>query len=118
METWSFRTVVFVFTQKGKGREKESKGKGKEEKREKRREERREKRGERREERGERREEREERREKREETRLRRASRLIEGTNLAILVRRYDLTHDSQPDHHQNVHYSTVKSDDEPIQSK
>ena len=36
-------------------------------------------------------------------------------TNLAILERRYDLTHptptiyDSQPDHHQNVHYSTGK---------
>ena len=24
----------------------------------------------------------------------------------------------SQPDHHQNVHYSTKKSDEEPIQSK
>ena len=36
----------------------------------------------------ERREKREERREKREETRLRCVSRLIEGTNLAILVRR------------------------------
>ena len=38
------------------------------------------------------REKREERREKREETRLRCVSRLIEGTNLAILVRRWDLT--------------------------
>ena len=62
--------------------------------------------------------------EKRRETGLRCVSRLIEGTNLAILVRRYDLTHpppticDSQPDHHQNVHYSTGKSDDKPIQSK
>ena len=63
-------------------------------------------------------------RRKRKKTRLRCVSRLIEGTNLAILVRRLDLTHppptknDSQPDHHQNVHYSTRKSDDEPIQSK
>ena len=63
--------------------------------------------------------------EKREEQREERCvSRLIEGTNLAILVRRKDLTHrpptiyDSQPDHHQNVHYSTGKSDDEPKQSK
>ena len=64
------------------------------------------------------------RREKREGTRLKCVSRLIEGTFLATLVRRWGLTHpppticDSQPDHHQNVHYSTGKSDDEPIQKQ
>ena len=84
---------------KGKGREREKKKKERERGKEKR--------GERREERG-----------------LRCVSRLTEGTYLAILVQRYGLTHppptihDSQPDHHQNVLYSTGKSDDEPTQSE
>ena len=55
--------------------------------------------------------ERRERREEREETGQRCDSRLIEGTNLAILVRRWDLTH--QPDHHQTRQHKANKASSE-----